>query len=176
MAIRNIIHYGHPTLRKKAKEIKRPDSLIRSLAQEMIEAMHHEGGIGLAAPQVNASVKLVTVDLSTPDVRVDPIVLINPRVVEQEKDEWDFEEGCLSVPEIRHNVVRPGTVTVEAIDLDGNPLVIEKAEGLLARVLMHEIDHLNGIFFVDHLDEETRDRLKAALKKLEKETRRALKG
>lgn len=170
-----LIHYGHPTLRKKAKPVGKPDPALVRLAYGMIETLHEEGGVGLAAPQVDAPISLIVLDLSTDEAKVNPVILANPVLVESSKDLWGYEEGCLSVPEIRDIVRRPAFVTVQAMDLSGKSVTIEKAQGLLARVLQHEIDHLNGIFFVDRLTEEQRLKLRLELKRIEKETRRKIK-
>lgn len=175
MALREVIHYGHPTLRKKAKPIKRLDSVIRSLAYDMIETMHEENGVGLAAPQVNVSLRLIVFDLSTKEINLEPVVLLNPKIVGSSEDESEMEEGCLSIPGVHHNITRAKNVTVEAENLYGKEVIIENAEGLLARVLQHEIDHLNGVLFIDHLDDMERSKIKASLKKLEKETKRNMK-
>jgi peptide deformylase len=175
MPARKLIHYGHPTLRKKAKLVTRPDSVLLRLAEDIILTMHEEGGVGLAAPQVDAPVSLMVYDLSTKDISVDPVVLFNPKIVENSETEWEIDEGCLSIPEIRHLVRRPAGVTVEAMDIHGKPVIIKHAEGMLGRVLLHEIDHLNGMFFVDRLTDDQKKEIQAALKKLEKATRRKLK-
>jgi peptide deformylase len=174
VAIRPVIRFGHPILRKKAKPADPKNPQIVKLALDMIETLREEGGIGLAAQQVNVPVSLMVLDLSTPKASVDPVVLLNPKIMETGPNTWDYEEGCLSFPEIRHTIQRPSVITVEAFSLDGRAVVLEKAQGILARVLQHEIDHLNGVLFVDHMSPEQIAELQAALKKLERKTKRSL--
>ena len=156
-----IITYGHPTLSKKAKEIKNIDQDIIDIAEKMIHTMHRAPGIGLAAPQINRSLRLITVDLSVGENQVDLFILINPVLLSQEGDQV-LEEGCLSVPGINEKVTRPFNVKVEGIDLKEKKRVIE-AEGLLARVLCHEIDHINGRLFISRLSPLKKKLLKKKL-------------
>ena len=149
MSILQITKYGNPVLTKKAEEITNLDKYIAELAQNMVETMYAAPGIGLAAPQVNESKRLITVDLSVGEDSQNLIILINPELISQE-GEVIHEEGCLSVPDISEKIVRPSRVIVKGIDLKGNEKIIE-AEGLLARVFCHEIDHINGKLFIDHL-------------------------
>ena len=120
-------------------------------------------GIGLAAPQVNVSKRLITIDLSVGENSQDLIILINPELTSQE-GEVIYEEGCLSVPDINEKVVRPSRVTVKGIDLKGNEKIVE-AEGLLARAISHEIDHINGKLFIDHLSPLKKNLIKKKLKR-----------
>ena len=156
-----IITYGHPTLSKKAKEIKNIDQDIIDIAEKMIHTMHRAPGIGLAAPQINRSLRLITVDLSVGENQEDLFILINPVLLSQEGDQV-LEEGCLSVPGINEKVTRPFKVKVEGIDLKEKKRVIE-AEGLLARVLCHEIDHINGRLFISRLSPLKKKLLKKKL-------------
>ncbi|NIM58728.1 MAG: peptide deformylase [Candidatus Aminicenantes bacterium] len=149
MSILQIVKYGNPVLTRKAEEITNLDKYIEELAQNMVETMYAAPGIGLAAPQVNESKRLITVDLSVGEDTQNLIILINPELISQE-GEVVYEEGCLSVPDISEKVVRPSRVIVKGIDLKGNEKIVE-AEGLLARALCHEIDHINGKLFIDHL-------------------------
>jgi len=163
MAVRDIITIGHPTLVRKASPIVNIDGEIASLARDMVETMHRAPGIGLAAPQVDAGKRLITVDLSVGENKEDLIVLVNPEIVHRE-GEAVLEEGCLSVPEIREKVTRPFRVLVRGHDLDERAVEIE-AEDLLARVLCHEVDHLEGILFVDRLSPLKRALLGKKLRK-----------
>lgn len=129
----------------------------------MVETMYAAPGIGLAAPQVNESKRLITVDLSVGEDSQNLIILINPELISQEGDVTS-EEGCLSVPDISEKVVRPSRVIVKGIDLKGNKKTVE-AEGLLARVLCHEIDHINGKLFIDHLSLLKKSLIKKKLKR-----------
>lgn len=163
MAVLPIIKYGSPTLHKKAKDIKNIDKEIEELSQKMIQTMYAAPGIGLAAPQVNQSLRLITIDLTVGEKAGNLILLINPEILEQE-GETILEEGCLSVPDIQDKVKRPARVLVKGIDLKGNEKIIE-AEGLLARVFCHEIDHLNGKLFIDRLSPLKRTLIKKKLNK-----------
>ncbi len=168
MPVQKVITYGHPTLKKKAKKVLKIDSNIVRLSEDMIETMHVEDGIGLAAPQINVSLRVIVFDLSTQKIKLSPVVLINPKITSTSGGESEMEEGCLSIPGIRRVVKRHTVVTVEAIDIDGNEVIIKNADGLLAVVLQHEIDHLDGILFTDRIDEEEKLKIKPALKKLSK--------
>ncbi len=129
----------------------------------MVQTMYAAPGIGLAAPQVNESKRLITVDLSVGENSQNLIILINPELVSQE-GKLISEEGCLSVPDINEKVARPSRVIIRGIDLKGNEKTVE-AEGLLARVLCHEIDHINGKLFIDHLSLLKKSLIKKKLKK-----------
>lgn len=163
MPILEIITYGNPVLTQRAEEIKNIDKTIRDLAQDMVQTMHAAPGIGLAAPQVNVSKRLITVDVSVGENTEDLIILINPEFISQE-GEVIIEEGCLSVPEISEKVTRPARVIVKGMDLEGKERVIE-AEGSLARVFCHEIDHLNGKLFFERLSPLKQNLIKKKLKK-----------
>ncbi len=176
MSVLDVRCIGDPILRKKARPVRAGDPNLPRLVRDMIDTLHAENGVGLAAPQVGISVSLLIFDLSTNEARIDPVALINPRLVEACTPELqDFDEGCLSIPGIRHIVKRPACITVEALNIQGKRVLIEKADGLLARVLQHEMDHLNGVLFLDRLDEAERAKLAGEVKRLERETRRSLK-
>jgi peptide deformylase len=163
MAVREILIIGHPTLVKKAEPVDRIDADIVRLAGDMVETVHAAPGIGLAAPQVGVSKRLIVVDLSVGENKDDLIVLVNPKIVAKE-GEVTCEEGCLSVPDIREKIARPYRVTVRGVDLDGQTVEVD-AEDLLARVLCHEIDHLEGILFVEKLSPLKRKLIRKKLKK-----------
>jgi len=163
MSILEIVKYGNSTLAKRAEEIKTIDKEIEELAQNMVQTMHAAPGIGLAAPQVNVSKRLITVDLSVGENSEDLIILINPEFVSQE-GEIILEEGCLSVPDVSERVTRPSRVVVKGTDLKGKEKIIE-AEGTMARVFCHEIDHLNGKLFFENLSPLKRNIIKKKLKK-----------
>jgi peptide deformylase len=163
MSILQIVKYGNPTLTKKAEEIINLDKYIEELAQNMLQTMYAAPGIGLAAPQVNESKRLITVDLSVGENSQNLIILINPELISQE-GKLISEEGCLSVPDINEKVARPFRIIIKGIDLKGNEKTVE-AEGLLARVLCHEIDHINGKLFIDHLSLLKKSLIKKKLKK-----------
>ena len=164
-----IMVFGNPVLSQKAQEIEDIDEDLYRLAHNMIFTMHAAPGIGLAAPQVNQGIRLITIDLSVGEKDDDAIILLNPEVLSSEGEEL-MEEGCLSVPEINEKISRPSRVVVKGIDIDGNEKTIE-AHGLLARVLCHEIDHLNGKLFIDHLSPLKKNIIKKKLRKqIDKET------
>jgi peptide deformylase len=163
MPLLEIIKFGNSTLAQRAEEIKTIDKEIEELAQSMVQTMHAAPGIGLAAPQVNVSKRLITVDLSVGERSEDLIILVNPEFISQE-GEIVLEEGCLSVPGISDKVTRPYRVVVKGVDLKGKERIIE-AEGTLARVFCHEIDHLNGKLFFENLSPLKRNIIKKKLKK-----------
>ncbi len=163
MALLEIVKYGNSTLIKRAREIKNIDQEIEELAQDMVQTMHAAPGIGLAAPQVNVSKRLITIDLSVGERSEDLIILINPELIGQE-GESILEEGCLSVPDVSEKVPRPSRVVVKGTDLKGKEKIIE-AEGTLARVFCHEIDHLNGKLFFENLSPLKKGIIKKKLKK-----------
>lgn len=168
--ILEIVQYGHPALRAKGRRVEKIDIKIRQLAEDMLETMVDADGVGLAAQQVGLPLQLFVVDVSDVTDRksglringeaVDindhmPMALVNPEVEPYGKEQAG-PEGCLSIPGIRADVIRPISVRVKAQDLEGNIVEFE-ADGLLARAVQHENDHLNGILFLDHLDPKTRD-------------------
>jgi peptide deformylase len=148
-SILEIVTIGDPILNRKAEKIKNIDQRVHDLAQRMVKTMHSAPGVGLAAPQVNQSIQLITVDISVGENKTDLIVLANPEILQKE-GETVHEEGCLSVPGINEKVTRPYRVVIKGTDLDGKERIIE-AEDLLARVFCHEIDHINGKLFIEHL-------------------------
>ena len=163
MAIREIRIIGDPILVKKAAPVDRVDEAIVRLAEDMVETVHAAPGIGLAAPQVGVSKRVIVVDMSVGQNKDDLIVLVNPEVIGSE-GEVVCEEGCLSVPDIREKVSRPYRVVVRGLDLEGRAVEVE-GEDLLARALCHEIDHLDGVLFVERLSPLKRKLVKSKLKK-----------
>ena len=170
MAVLEIIKLGHPTLSKKAAPIQHIDEEIVEIAQNMIETMHAAPGLGLSAPQVDVSRRLITVDLSIGEKKEDLIVLINPELVHQE-GQVVREEGCLSVPEVYEKIGRPQKIIIKGLDLAGKEKEIEAID-LLARVFCHEIDHLNGILFIDGLSSLKRNLIKKRFKKKAESSKR----
>jgi peptide deformylase len=169
LKIKAIRIIGDPVLSKKARLVKIPVSArIRDLVEEMFKVMEADNGIGLAAPQIGESVRLIVLDTGKPGGRM---VLVNPKIVSSSKDGVSFEEGCLSVPGVNAEVVRPVSVRVEALTLQGKRKVVE-ADDILARVLQHEIDHLDGVLFVDRISQDERKRLEPQLKALTRSARR----
>jgi len=150
MALRNIIKLPDPRLRLVSEPVKSVDDDLRRLVEDMFETMYEAPGIGLAAIQVGVPQRVVTLDLAKKDEPNDPRVFINPEVVWRSDDKCKHEEGCLSIPEYYEEVERPDKVKVRYLDLDGQAQEID-AEGILATCLQHEIDHLNGVLFIDYL-------------------------
>ena len=170
MAVLEIIKLGHPTLSKKAAPIQYIDEEIVEIAQNMIETMHAAPGLGLSAPQVDVSRRLITVDLSIGEKKEDLIVLINPELVHQE-GRVVREEGCLSVPEVYEKIGRPQKIIIKGLDLEGQEKKIEAID-LLARVFCHEIDHLNGRLFIDGMSSLKRNLIKKRFKKKAESSKR----
>ncbi len=163
MALREIRIIGDPVLARKAEPVGKIDADIVRLARDMVETVHAAPGVGLAAPQVGVSKRLIVVDLSVGADASQLVVLADPKIVSREGEDV-CEEGCLSVPEIRENVVRPRKVVVRGLDLEGREIEVV-GEEMLARALCHEIDHLDGILFVDRLSALKRALIKKKLKK-----------
>jgi peptide deformylase len=159
-----ILYVPDPKLRAKAKPVAPGDDRIPALAERMLATMYKAPGIGLAAPQVGELLRLVVIDVH-PDDKPDPMVLVNPEIVGASKDLATREEGCLSLPNQFAEVTRPAVVKVRWTDLSGARREME-AEGLLSACVQHEIDHLDGVLFVDHLSALKRNMI---LRKLAKE-------
>ena len=152
MAIRNIRVIGDDILRKKCKEVKEITEKNKELIQDMLDTMYDADGVGLAAPQVGMLKRIVVIDIGDEN---GPYVLINP-VIKETSGEQTGEEGCLSVPGKSGVVTRPNVVTVEALDLNMEPFILT-GEGLLARAICHECEHLDGILYVEHVEGELHD-------------------
>ncbi|OLE39533.1 MAG: peptide deformylase [Candidatus Rokubacteria bacterium 13_1_20CM_2_70_7] len=160
MAVLKVRKYGDPILRRRAEPVGAITSEIRTIVADMVDTMYDEVGIGLAAPQVGVSLRLLVVgDEETREARA----LINPVITDQ-SGQATAEEGCLSIPGIFAPVTRAAWVRMEALDPGGQTVKMD-ARGLLARVLQHEIDHLDGVLFIDRLDPVTRDRIKRKIRK-----------
>ncbi len=171
MPTREIIKLPDKRLRLVSKPVVKVDAAVRRLIDDMFETMYAAPGVGLAAIQVGEPKRVVTVDLAKKDEPKDPRVFINPEVIWSSQEKRVYEEGCLSIPEIYEEVERPAEVKVKYMDLDGKIDEI-KASGLLATVLQHEIDHTNGILFIDHISKLKRDRI---IKKFAKAAKLAAK-
>jgi peptide deformylase len=163
MAIREILKYPHPLLKKRSREVDQMDGEIKKLVQDMTETMYAAGGVGLAAPQVGISRRVVVVDVSPIDPRQSFFVMINPEIVSEEGD-VDHEEGCLSVPDCLEKVKRKEKVRVRGISPEGREMEIS-GEGVLAYALQHEIDHLNGVLILDRISPLKRDVYRRKVKK-----------
>ena len=169
MAIRDIIILPDKQLRLVSKPVAKVTADVRRLAEDMFETMYEAPGIGLAAIQVGVPQRLITMDLAKKEGPADPRVFINPEILWSSEEKSAYEEGCLSIPEYYEEVERPSKVRVRFTDLDGK-VHEEEAEGLFATCIQHEIDHLNGVLFVDYLSKLKRDRV---LKKFTKAAKRA---
>jgi peptide deformylase len=169
MAPREILILPDKRLRQVSAPVKKIDAGIRTLVEEMFQTMYDAPGIGLAAIQIGAPKRVVTMDLAKKDEPKAPQVFINPEILWASEDKATYEEGCLSIPEYYGDVERPAQVKVKYLDLEGELQEIE-ANGLLATCLQHEIDHLNGVLFIDHMSKLKRDRV---LKKFTKAAKRA---
>jgi peptide deformylase len=173
-----IVAYGDPILRKVTRPIEKDETDIKKLADDMFETMYDASGVGLAAPQIGLNIRIFVVD-GTPmnegeeDDDKDPSlegfkkVFINPQILEEEGEEWGFEEGCLSIPGIRGEVFRPEKVKIKYRDLDWNEHV-EEYEGTAARIIQHEYDHLQGKLFTDYLPALRKQLLKRKLSDISK--------
>jgi len=180
-----IVHYNDPILRKKGTPVAKFDAALAALAADMIGTMHAAKGIGLAAQQIGRALQLCVVDLSEAEVDFTwtldgvklpldlfmPMIVANPHVAAARgMEETIFEEGCLSFPGIRGDVARPEAITVKFQDQHGTPHTLH-CDGLLARCLQHEVDHLNGVLFIERMDKKVRAEIDDAVKALAKETR-----
>lgn len=163
MAVMPIRLYPDPTLREKAVLIEEIGAHIRKLAGDMIETLHAAPGVGLAAPQVGEALRLVVVDITAGGQEGQIHILVNPAIEESEGEQFE-EEGCLSLPEVTERVTRPARLRVRALNLEGREIILD-AQGPLARILHHEIDHLEGVLLFDHLGRTKRDAIKRRLKK-----------
>lgn len=172
-----IVAYGDPVLRKKAALIQKGTVDVKTLADNMFETMYAASGVGLAAPQIGQSIRMFVVDgtpmnddedPNDPDNEYDPSlvgfkkVFINPEIIEEDGDDWAFEEGCLSIPGIRNDVYRPEWIKVRYFDVDWNEHV-EEYDGIAARIIQHENDHLDGKLFTDYMSPLKRQLLKKKL-------------
>ena len=156
MTIKPLIILPDPLLRQQSKPVETVDSEIQRLADDMLETMYDAPGIGLAAIQVGVARRMLVIDLSRDDEDNKPQVFINPEIVKLSDDVSTYEEGCLSIPDYYAEVERPASLTVKYVDRDGKQQTVE-ADGLLATCLQHEIDHLNGVLFIDHISRLKRD-------------------
>jgi peptide deformylase len=169
MALREILILPDKRLRKVSEPVKKIDAGIRRLVEDMFETMYDAPGIGLAAVQIGTAKRVITMDLAKKEEPKNPQVFINPEIVWSSDETATYEEGCLSIPETYDDVERPARVKVSYLDLEGASHEVE-ANGLLSTCLQHEIDHLNGILFIDHLSRLKRDMI---IKKFTKAAKRA---
>lgn len=165
-----IVMYGDAVLRKRASDIEKGTDLTQLVA-DMYETMHEANGIGLAAPQIGKSIRLFIVDGTTledePDLKDFRKVFVNPQVVDEHGEEWGFEEGCLSIPNIREEVLRKETVRIKYFDENWNAFE-EEFDGMKARIIQHEYDHIEGKLFIDYLSPLKKRMLKGKLTNISK--------
>ncbi len=172
MALREIITLPDPRLRKRAEPVAEIDEGLRKLAADMLETMYDAPGIGLAAPQIGVMKRIFVMDCSEKDADPDPMVFINPEIVAASEELETSEEGCLSIPDVYDDVTRPARVTLRWTDLDGAEQEREFADRP-AVCIQHELDHLNGRLFIDHLSMVKRTMISNRMKKLKREKARA---
>lgn len=156
MATFTVRMFGDPVLRQRAREVEELDGELARLADTMVATMYEAQGLGLAAPQVGVQKRMYTYDVGD-----GPGVIVNPEIVDS-SGEWSYDEGCLSVPGLHFEIVRPKVVTARCVDLDGKEVILEGDE-LFGRLIQHEIDHLDGILLLDRLEPDER---KAALREI----------
>jgi peptide deformylase len=171
MALRDILILPDKRLRSVSKPVVEVSDEIRALVADMFETMYEAPGIGLAAIQVGVPARLVVMDLSKRETEAEPRVFINPEITWSSGEKSLYEEGCLSIPEIHEDVERPARVKIRYLDLDGKPQEAD-ADGLFATCIQHEVDHLNGVLFIDHISKLKRERI---IKKFAKAAKRAEK-
>ena len=165
MPIKPLIILPDPILRQVSKPVERVDGPLRKLADDMLATMYDAPGIGLAAIQIGEPLRMLVIDLAKEDETPAPHVFINPEILSSADTRSVYEEGCLSLPDYYAEVERPATVRVKYLDRDGK-LQETEAEGLMATCLQHEIDHLNGVLFIDHISKLKRDMVVKKFKKL----------
>lgn len=156
MTIKPLIILPDPVLRQLSKPVETIDADVRRLADDMLETMYDAPGIGLAAIQIGIPRQMLVIDVSKEGEEKQPLVFINPKILTSSDERSVYEEGCLSIPDYYAEVERPAEITVEYLDLEGKQLTA-KADGLLATCLQHEIDHLNGVLFIDHISKLKRE-------------------
>lgn len=164
MAVKPIVIYGDPVLREVSQEVEKVDQDIKDLVSDLIDTLKKAQGLGLAAVQIGVLKRVFIVDMSAMDITESLRVFINPEIIALE-DEAEYEEGCLSFPGIYQKITRPRKVKVKALDIEGQPFELE-LDGLAARAIIHENDHLDGKLFIDYFSPMTRTMLKGRLKKL----------
>lgn len=165
MAVLPILHYPDPRLRTIAKEVAQVDDTVKTLVADMFETMYNAKGIGLAATQVDRHVRVVVMDLAKENEGPQPQVFINPKITPLTDELCPYKEGCLSIPEVYDDIMRPARVRIEALDADGKAFSVD-ADGLLAVCIQHELDHLNGVLFVDYLSRLKQDRAREKVRKV----------
>ena len=164
MAIREILVVPNPVLKEVSQPVAKVDDELRALMDDMLETMYDAPGIGLAAIQIGVPKRVIVMDIAGPDEEKAPRFFVNPEIVWSSEDTAPYEEGCLSIPDIYDEVERPARVKLKYLNYQGEE-VIEDADGLFAVCIQHEMDHLQGVLFIDHLSRLKRDRAVAKVKK-----------
>ena len=164
MAIREILVVPNPVLIEVSQPVAKVDDELRALMDDMLETMYDAPGIGLAAIQIGVPKRVIVMDIAGPDEEKAPRYFVNPEIVWSSEDTAPYEEGCLSIPDIYDEVERPARVKLKYLNYQGEE-VVEDAEGLFAVCIQHEMDHLEGVLFIDHLSRLKRDRAVAKVKK-----------
>ena len=167
MTVRPILTAPDPRLQAVSTDVEKVDAEIRKLVDDMAESMYAADGIGLAAVQIGVPKRVIVIDLDQKEGKKNPRAFINPKIIWASEEMAVFEEGCLSVPEIWDDVERPARIKAEYLDLDGKKVELE-ADGMLATCLQHEMDHLNGVLFIDHLSRLKRSMVIKKLTKAKK--------
>ncbi len=165
MAVRPIVIFGDPVLREVSEKVEKFDSELKNLVSDLMDTLKEAQGLGLAAVQIGITKRVFIVDLSAVDITEKLRLFVNPEILET-TDESEYEEGCLSFPGIYQKITRPAKVKVKAFDIDGNEFELN-AEGLAARAILHEYDHLDGKLYIDLMSTMTKTMLKGRLKKLQ---------
>lgn len=171
MALREIVIFPDERLRRPNSDVTVFDDNLKTLVQDMFETMYDDEGIGLAAPQIGLNKNLVVIDIPDDNDKqgVNQLVLVNPKITAMSEETIEYEEGCLSVPGYQDKVIRSAVISVTFQDADGNPHEMKDVDGLLAICMQHEIEHLHGKLFIDHLSRLKRERLEKKYGKLLKE-------
>ena len=172
MALRDIIILPDKRLRSVSKPVVAIGDEIRTLVADMFETMYEAPGIGLAAIQVGVPSRVIVMDLSKREAEAEPRVFINPEITWSSEEKSLYEEGCLSIPEVHEDVERPARVKIRYLDLEGKPHE-EDVEGLFATCIQHEVDHLNGVLFIDHISKLKRERITKKFTKVAKRAEKA---
>jgi len=171
MTIRKILVEPDPFLRQKSKKVEKVDDDVRSLINDMLETMHDAPGIGLAAIQIGVPKRIIVMDLAKKNEKKQPLYFVNPEIITKSEIDLTYEEGCLSVPGQFAEIDRPDRCKIKYLDYDGKEQILN-AEGLLATCIQHEIDHLEGILFIDYLSKLKRSMITKKLSKQKKELER----
>jgi len=171
MTIRKILVEPDPFLRQKSKKVEKVDDDVRSLINDMLETMHDAPGIGLAAIQIGVPKRIIVMDLAKGNEKKQPLYFVNPEIITKSEIDLTYEEGCLSVPGQFAEIDRPDRCKIKYLDYDGKEQILN-AEGLLATCIQHEIDHLEGILFIDYLSKLKRSMITKKLSKQKKELER----